>query len=101
MLAALSRARSDEDARRCHPAPWLETLRLELREFVPRRFRRLLCRLDSDPRVMKYIGDGKPCSRDAVAQRLKRFIRYPRSIRTSASGALAARHRRVHRLVLA
>jgi ribosomal-protein-alanine N-acetyltransferase len=58
------------------PAPWLETLRLELRVVVPGDFHDLF-RLDSDPRVMKYIADGKPATRDAVAQRLKRFIRYP------------------------
>ena len=62
--------------RRNSPAPWLETLRLELRAFGPGDFD-LLWRLDSDPRVMKYIADGKPASRDAVTQRLKRFIRYP------------------------
>jgi RimJ/RimL family protein N-acetyltransferase len=58
------------------PAPWLETLRLELRAFVAADFDDMY-RLDSDPRVMKYIADGKPASRAAVAQRLKRFIRYP------------------------
>jgi RimJ/RimL family protein N-acetyltransferase len=58
------------------PAPWLETLRLELRDFVAEDFDDLY-RLDSDPRVMKYIANGKPASRDAVAQRLERFIRYP------------------------
>jgi ribosomal-protein-alanine N-acetyltransferase len=58
------------------PRPWLETLRLELRAFVPGDFDDM-CRLDRDPRVMKYIADGRPASRDAVARRLKRFIRYP------------------------
>jgi [ribosomal protein S5]-alanine N-acetyltransferase len=58
------------------PSPWLETLRLELRAFVPGDFDDMV-RLDSDPRVMKYIADGKPASRNAVAQRLKRFLRYP------------------------
>jgi RimJ/RimL family protein N-acetyltransferase len=58
------------------PLPWLETLRLEMRAFVPEDFDEML-RLDSDPRVMKYIADGKPAGRDAVAMRLKRFIRYP------------------------
>jgi [ribosomal protein S5]-alanine N-acetyltransferase len=57
--------------------PWLETLRLDLRDFVADDFDDLY-RLDSDPRVMKYIADGKPASRDAVAQRLARFIRYPK-----------------------
>src|SRR6202163_1184074 len=58
------------------PAPWLETLRLEFRTFVAGDIGDVY-RLDSDPSVMKYIADGKPASRDAVAQRLKRFIRYP------------------------
>jgi [ribosomal protein S5]-alanine N-acetyltransferase len=57
-------------------SPWLETLRLEFRAFVPGDFDDIH-RLDSDPRVMKYIADGKPASRDAVAQRLARFLRYP------------------------
>ncbi len=56
--------------------PWLETLRLELRAFVATDFEDLY-RLDRDPRVMKYIADGKPSSREAVAQRIKRFLRYP------------------------
>ena len=58
------------------PRPWLETLRLELRDFVAEDFDDL-CRLDGDPRVMKYIADGKPAPREAIAQRLERFIRYP------------------------
>src|SRR5262245_18377574 len=59
------------------PGPWLETLRLELGAFVEGDFEDVY-RLDSDPRVMKYIADGKPSTRDAAAQRLERFIRYPR-----------------------
>jgi RimJ/RimL family protein N-acetyltransferase len=59
------------------PAPWLETLRLEMRTFGKDDFDELY-RLDSDPRVMKYIADGKPSTRDAVVQRLERFLRYPR-----------------------
>jgi len=58
--------------------PWLETLRLEMRAFVEEDFDDVY-RLDSDPRVMKYIADGKPSTREAVAARLKRFIRYPTS----------------------
>ena len=58
------------------PLPWLETLRLELRTFVENDFDDLY-RLDSDPRVMKYLADGKPLAREVVAQRLKRFLRYP------------------------
>jgi RimJ/RimL family protein N-acetyltransferase len=59
------------------PRPWLETLRLELRDFGARDFDDLY-RLDSDPRVMKYIGDGKPASRARVLQLLSRTIAYPR-----------------------
>jgi RimJ/RimL family protein N-acetyltransferase len=33
--------------------------------------------LNSDPRVMKYIADGKPSTRDEVARALRRFVRYP------------------------
>ena len=57
------------------PAPWLETLRLALREFVAGDFDDLY-RLDSDPRVMKHIADGKPASRVAVLRSLARIIRY-------------------------
>ena len=59
------------------PAPWLETLRLEMRAFVEDDFDDVY-RLDSNPRVMQYIADGKPSTRDMVVQRLERFIRYPR-----------------------
>ena len=59
------------------PDPWLETLRLEMRAFVEGDFDEVY-RLDSDPRVMKYIADGKPSAPDAVTRRLRRFIRYPR-----------------------
>ena len=56
--------------------PWLETLRLELRDFVAADLDDLY-RLDSDPRVMRYIGDGKPASRAAVVKVLTRIVRYP------------------------
>jgi RimJ/RimL family protein N-acetyltransferase len=58
------------------PAPWLETLRLEFRDFVAADFDDLY-RLDSDPQVMKYIASGKPATRVAVLQTLARIIRYP------------------------
>jgi len=38
------------------PPPWLQTLRLDLRELVASDFDDLY-RLDRDPRVMKYIVD--------------------------------------------
>ena len=84
------------------PAPWLETLRLELREFVAADFDDLV-RLDSDPRVMRYIGNGKPSTRDAgraacCARILALSALYPGSRHLAR---VAPRHRRVHRLVLA
>jgi RimJ/RimL family protein N-acetyltransferase len=58
------------------PAPWLETLRLALRAFVPEDIDDLY-RLDGDPRVMRFFGDGKPAPREATAAALRRFLRYP------------------------
>jgi len=53
------------------PKPWLQTLRLELREFVPADVDDLY-RLDSDPRVVKYLG-GEPLSREEVEANLRRI----------------------------
>ena len=47
------------------PQPWLETPRLALRAFV-----------DADPRVVRFVGNGKPTSREAVAASLARIQRY-------------------------
>lgn len=59
------------------PPPWLETLRLELREFVPSDFDDLY-RLDSDARVMRYLNGGHPLSRAEVRDALVRVLRdYP------------------------
>jgi [ribosomal protein S5]-alanine N-acetyltransferase len=58
------------------PPPWLETLRLAMREFTPAD-RSDLFALDTDPRVMKYIGDGKPSTRRQVDLLLRRILRYP------------------------
>ena len=58
------------------PAPWLETLRLSLRNFTLNDFDDLYA-LNSDPRVMKYIADGTVSTRDEVAGALRRFVRYP------------------------
>ena len=41
------------------PAPWLQTLRLELREFVASD-QDDIWRLDQDPAVMRYINGGMP-----------------------------------------
>ena len=74
MKPSLRRPR--EAGGRERPAPWLETLRLEMRNFVAADFDDLR-RLGRDPRVMRYIGDGKPMSRDGVTRMLARIIRYP------------------------
>ena len=55
------------------PKPWLETLRLAMREFVPGDFDDLH-RLDSDPRVMKYI-TGKAATRDETRAAVRRVTR--------------------------
>jgi RimJ/RimL family protein N-acetyltransferase len=57
------------------PAAWLETLRLELREFTPDDIGDLV-RLDSDPRVLKYINGGKPMPRAEVDAAMRRVTRY-------------------------
>ena len=59
--------------------PWMQTLRLDLREFRRDDFADLL-RLDSDPRVMKYIAGGKPMSKKEVEAALVRAMRYYRSM---------------------
>jgi RimJ/RimL family protein N-acetyltransferase len=62
------------------PLPWLETLRLELREFVPSDLPDLV-RLDSDPRVTRYIGDGRTtpmADLETMIPRIRRVYRlYP------------------------
>ncbi len=58
------------------PKPWLETLRLSMRDFTLDDFDDLYA-LNSDPRVMKFIADGTPSTRDEVARALRRFVRYP------------------------
>jgi RimJ/RimL family protein N-acetyltransferase len=57
------------------PKPWLETLRLSMRNFTLDDFDDLYA-LNSDPRVMKFIADGKPSTRYEVARALRRFVRY-------------------------
>lgn len=62
------------------PAPWMQTLRLDLREFVASDFDDVY-RLNQDPRVMRYIGDGKLSTRAEVAAAMRRihrnYRRYP------------------------
>jgi RimJ/RimL family protein N-acetyltransferase len=59
------------------PAPWLETLRLEMRDFVPEDSADLY-RLNSDPKVMRFIGDGAPVGPARHADIMRRVLRYPR-----------------------
>jgi RimJ/RimL family protein N-acetyltransferase len=56
------------------PAPWLQTLRLDLREFVAGDFDDVW-RLNQDPLVMRYIGDGKLSTRAEVAVTMRRIPR--------------------------
>lgn len=56
------------------PKPWLETLRLAMRKFVPEDHADLR-RLDSDPRVMKYV-TGRPATAEESATAIRRVVRY-------------------------
>ena len=62
------------------PAPWLLTLRLALHDITGYHANELY-ELDSDPRVMRYIGNGRPSTRaqiDAAMLRLPRaYALYP------------------------
>jgi RimJ/RimL family protein N-acetyltransferase len=62
------------------PSPWLLTLRLALHDITSYHTNELY-ELDSDPRVMRYIGSGRPSTReqiDAAMQRLPRaYAIYP------------------------
>jgi len=62
------------------PAPWLLTLRLALHDITPHHANELY-ELDSDPRVMRYIGSGRLSTRneiDAVMKRLPHaYALYP------------------------
>lgn len=62
---------------RSTPAPWLETLRLAMRDFTPADSDDLF-RLNSDPRVMRYIGDGKPAERKRHSDIMRRVLNYPK-----------------------
>lgn len=58
--------------------PWMQTLRIDLRELSRDDFGDLL-RLDSDPRVMRYINGGKPSTPEEVAAALGRAAKHSRS----------------------
>ena len=59
-------------------SPFVITERLRLREFRPADLEHLY-RLDSDPRVMRYIGDGSVLTRASVAEALARVTKYYRN----------------------
>jgi len=63
-------------ARALRPDPWLETLRLAMRDFTAEDSDDLL-RLNSDPRVMRYIGDGEPIGAERHVDIMRRVLRYP------------------------
>ena len=61
--------------RKSVPSPWLQTLRLDFREFVADDIDDL-SRLGRDPRVMRYIGSGEPLSPEGVGRVLSRILGY-------------------------
>ena len=56
------------------PPPWLQTLRLDFREFVAGDADEVR-RLDQDPEVMRYISNGKPSTRAQIAARMQLVLR--------------------------
>ena len=56
--------------------PRLATARLDLRAFAPADLDDL-ARMDGDPRIMRYIADGRAHAREEVARTLARILRYP------------------------
>jgi len=69
---AAAKPRAQSAAR---PASWLESLRLSLRQFVPADADDLH-RLDRDPRVVRFVGNGKPTPRGEIDARLARVVRH-------------------------
>lgn len=61
-------------APRDDPEPWLLTLRLALHE-ITRHHVNELHELDSDPRVMRYIGDGRTSTRQQIDAAMRRVPR--------------------------
>ncbi len=59
------------------PEPWLLTLRLALHD-ITREHANELHELDSDPRVMRFIGDGHGSSRSQIDQIMRRLPRADR-----------------------
>ena len=57
------------------PRPWLETMRIALREFTPDDFDDLH-RLDIDRRVVRFFREGQPSTRVETAKAIQRITRY-------------------------
>ena len=70
----MSRAVLDHARDAAGPAPWVETPRLALRAFTPADADDLY-RLDRDPRVVRYVGNGRPTPRAEIETRLARAAR--------------------------
>jgi RimJ/RimL family protein N-acetyltransferase len=60
------------------PAPWMQTLRIDLRELTRDDFNDLL-RLDGDPRVMRFINRGKASTPEEIEAALGRAIAWRRN----------------------
>lgn len=56
------------------PSPWLLTLRLALHEITSYHANELY-ELDSDPRVMRYIGNGRASTREQIDDAMRRLPR--------------------------
>ena len=56
------------------PKPWFKTERIALREFVAGDAADLT-RLDSDPRVMRFINGGRPSTAEEIAAAMRRVPR--------------------------
>jgi RimJ/RimL family protein N-acetyltransferase len=74
-VVATSSVRRKKEAVADTPAPWLQTLRLDFREFVASDIEDLV-RLDSDPRVLKHINGGKPMARADAEASMRRVLPY-------------------------
>jgi RimJ/RimL family protein N-acetyltransferase len=75
--AGAARAATAPAAGTAQRGPWLETLRLALREFAPGDGDDLY-RLDRDPRVIRHIVGLKSATYDDAAATLRRIMRYYR-----------------------
>ena len=71
---ARSSMKRPADSRANPPAPWLLTLRLALHE-ITRENGNELYELDADPRVMRYIGNGRASTREQVDEAMRRLPR--------------------------